>query len=122
MPVTIAHLVEHLNEVLTDHRHVLRLLATRLGQRGRGLDDLQGQGLLSSTSLNNPEINLLTGLQGIHPCGQGRSVDVHVAAAVLRQETEPLGGVVETHLSGWHLWLTPSGHDGRWTAIPGYKP
>src|SRR4029450_119145 len=93
--VAVTDAIEHLDQILDDHRHLLRRLAMRLGEGGRNLQDVYRKGLLSLTTLDNAELDSLASLQAGHSGRQRIGADIDVTALVLGQEAEALFGVVK---------------------------
>ena len=61
VPVPVAEAVEHLDQILHQHCHVLGLAALGLGERRRGLEHMQAQRLLALTPLDHTELDALPG-------------------------------------------------------------
>src|SRR5215211_7989226 len=102
-PIAVANSVEHLDQILDDHRHLLWRLAMRLGQRGRYFHDVHRKCLFSLAPFDNTELDSLTSLQARHPWRQRVGADIDVAAIILGQEAEALFGVVKPHLANRHV-------------------
>ena len=105
-PVGLLDALEHLDEVLDDRHHRLRLLALGVAlvarDRGGGVDDAHLQRLVAAATLGDAELDLRAGLERGRALGQRVGVDVDVRAVLLRQEAEALLRVVPLHLATRH--------------------
>src|SRR5215211_9258929 len=102
-PVGVADTVQHLDQVLDDHRHLFWRLAVGLGQRRRGLNQPQRERLFSAATLDHAELDLLAGLQRAHASRECRGANVHIAPVILGQKAEALFGVVKPHPAYRHV-------------------